>query len=248
MNWQNESGWNGSVRLEEIQDGFRPNETGFEDEAFRKTFSRLGYRYRFAKDNLVRSFRVSGYHLYQTNAEKLLRRRRIGLSTSVDIGRFDFSVYGGNGTQRDDGQLFDRKYIGSEISYRPKWGGVRLSNRFGTRQEKSSRYTSFSVNSNLFTKLTLDFNLNNFFWRDHQNTLILRLRANYQFTPRLGWRIFVERADERFNDEVGYNFNSIFDYQFTPESHFFFVFVDGTAGDRAVFTKLSYLFESGLPF
>ena len=48
-------------------------------------------------------------------------------------------------------------------------------------------------------------------------------------------------------DEITYSFNSIFDYEFTPESHFFFVVVDSLPGDRAVFAKLAYLFEPSLP-
>ena len=42
-------------------------------------------------------------------------------------------------------------------------------------------------------------------------------------------------------------FRSIFDYEFTPESHLFFVVVDSLPGDRAVFAKLAYLFEPSLP-
>ena len=100
---------------------------------------------------------------------------------------------------------------------------------------------------NLFGKLTADLDLENFFWRSYQNTLIFRLRSNYQLTQKIGWLIFVERVDERLQDEISYNFNAIFDYEFTPESHFFFVFVDRVPGERAVFTKLAYLFESNFP-
>ena len=35
--------------------------------------------------------------------------------------------------------------------------------------------------------------------------------------------------------------------EFTPEIHYFFVVVDGSPRDRAVFTKLAYLFESNFP-
>ena len=104
-----------------------------------------------------------------------------------------------------------------------------------------------SAGVNLFDKLTVDLDLDNFFWHAHQNTLISRLRSNYQFTQKIGWRIFVERVDERMQAEVSYNFNAIFDYEFTPESHFFFVFVDSFPGERAIFTKLAYLFESSFP-
>ena len=170
------------------------------------------------------------------------------MSASVEIGNFDLFSFGGFGIQREEGQLFDTKFFGSEVGYRSKWGRLEVFNWMSTRQEKLNRFTSFSANVNLFGKFTTNLDVNNFFWREHQNTLILRLRSNYQFTQKIGWRLFVERVDERLEDEVSYNFNSIFDYEFTPESHFFFVFVDSTDGNRAVFTKMSYLFESGFPF
>lgn len=252
MSWYGRSGWqnglNASVSLQEIQDGFRPNETGYEDEAFRKIYSRLGYRHRLAEERKIRSFSVSGYHFHKTNAQGLLWVRRIGLSSSVDIGRFDITTYGGFGAQRNEGRLSDRRYVGSRISYRSKWGQVNVFNRVGEIQEQFSRYSSLSVNANLFRKLTVNFGVRNFFWRTHQNTLIFRLRSNYQFTQRLGWRIFVERVDRRLKAEVGYSFNSVIDYQFTPESRLYFVFVNSSKGERAVLTKMSYLFESGLPF
>ena len=58
----------------------------------------------------------------------------------------------------------------------------------------------------------------------------------------------MERIDERLDKIVSYNFNSIFDYQFTPESRLFVVLADNTDGERAVLTKMSYLFESDFPF
>ena len=125
---------------------------------------------------------------------------------------------------------------------------MQLSNEVGTRQDNFNRYTKFSTDLNLFSKLTVNFDLSNFFWRDHQNTLIFRLRGNYQFTRQIGWRVFVERVDERLDKIVSYNFNSIFDYQFTPESRLFVVLADNTDGERAVLTKMSYLFESDFPF
>ncbi len=248
MNWQNESGWGAGIRLEEIQDGFRPNETGLEDEAFRKIVSRLQYRHQFAEGNSIQGFYVKGYHLYQTNRQKLLRDRRVGLSGGVNIGKFDLYTFSGIGVRRESGKLFNRKYVGSRMGYRPKWGNLRLYNRFGPRQEKFSRFTSLSADVNLFSKLTLNLNINNFFWHEHRNTLIFRIRSNYQFTRQIGWQIYVERIDERLENEVTYNFNSVFDYRFTPESHLFFVFADSINGERAVLTKMSYLFESDLLF
>ena len=248
MDWEHESGWAAEARVEDMPEGFRPNEMGLEDEAFRKTFGRLGYRHRFDKDNLVRGFHASGYHLYKLNGQHLLWDRRIGLSGGVDIGKFNLFTFAGSGTRREDGSLYDRQYIGSNISYRPRWGRLSLYNRFGPRQNRYSRYTRVSANVNLFGKLTLGVNGSNFFWREERNTLIVGVNTNYQFTRRMGWRIFAERADERMSHEVKYNFNSVFDYRFTPESRLFLVFADSTDGERAVLTKMSYLFESGFLF
>ena len=248
MDWEHESGWAAEARVEDMPEGFRPNEMGLEDEAFRKTYGRLRYRHRFDKDNLVRGYHVSGYHFYKLNGQHLLWNRRVGLSGGVDIGRFDLYTFVGSGTRREDGTLYDRQYIGSNISYRPKWGRLSLYNRFGPRQNRYSRYTRVSANVNLFGKLTLGVNGSNFFWREERNTLIVGVNTNYQFTRRMGWRIFAERADERMSHEVKYNFNSVFDYRFTPESRLFLVFADSTDGERAVLTKMSYLFESGFLF
>ena len=248
MNWSHESGWGGRIRFEEIEDGFRPNETGLEEEAFRNLNSRVWYRHRFDEGSKIRSIYIGGHHSHQTDAQKLLYRRRAGLLWNVGIGRFGFFSYGGYGLQRDGGVLFNRKYIRTRITYRPKWGHLRLSNELGTRQEKFNRTTRLSTNLNLFSKLTVRFDVDNFFWRDRQNTLIVRLRGNYQFTRRIGWRVFVERIDERLTKDVSYNLTSIFDYQFTPESRLFVVLADTADGERAVLTKMSYLFESDFPF
>ncbi len=246
MEWLHE-GWLGEVQLEEIQDGFRPNEMGLEEEAFRRARARLRYRYEFSEAHFVESFWVDTRHFHQTNAQRLLRERLSESRFYIDIGRFNFFVSGGFGQLREVGQLFDAKYIRSDIDYQAPWGQLGIVNRLGTRRSAFNRFTSFSGGVNLFDKLTIDLDLENFFWRMHRNTLIFRFRGNYQFTQKIGWRVFVERVDERLQDNVTYNFNSIFDYEFTPESHFFFVFVDSLPGERAVFTKLAYLFESSFP-
>ena len=242
MEWIHE-GWLGEVQLQEIQDGFRPNEMGLEEEAFRRARARLRYRYEFPASRLVESFWVDTRHFYQTNAQRLLRERLSESRFYIDIGRFNFFTSGGFGRLREVGQLFDTKFIRADIDYQAPWGQLSVLNRFGTRRDEFNRFTSFSGGVNLFGKFTIDLDLENFFWRAYRNTLIFRLRSNYQFTKKIGWRIYVERVDERMVDEVTYNLNSIFDYEFTPESHFFFVVVDSLPGDRAVFAKLAYLFD-----
>ena len=246
MEWLHE-GWFANIQLEEIQDGFRPNEMGLEEEAFRRARTRLRYRYEFPEAHFVESFWGDARYFYQTNAQSLLRERRSEFRFNIDIGRFNLFTFGGFGVLREVGQLFDAKFIGAQIGYQAPWGQLGVENRFGTRRNEFNRLTRFSAGINLFDKLTVDLDFDNFFWHTHQNTLISRLRSNYQFTQKIGWRIFVERVDERMQTEVRYNFNSIFDYEFTPESHFFFVFVDSFPGERAVFTKLAYLFESSFP-
>ena len=246
MEWLHE-GWFANIQLEEIQDGFRPNEMGLEEEAFRRARTRLRYRYEFPEAHFVESFWGDARYFYQTNAQSLLRERRSEFRFNIDIGRFNLFTFGGFGVLREVGQLFDAKFIGAQIGYQAPWGQLGVENRFGTRRNEFNRLTRFSAGINLFDKLTVDLDFDNFFWHTHQNTLISRLRSNYQFTQKIGWRIFVERVDERMQTEVSYNFNSIFDYEFTPESHFFFVFVDSFPGERAVFTKLAYLFESSFP-
>ena len=246
MEWIHE-GWLGEVQLEEIQDGFRPNEMGLEEEAFRRARTRLRYRYEFPQAHFMESFWVDTRHFHQTNAERLLRERLSEFRLHIDVGRFSFFTSSGVGMLREVGQLFNTKYIRADIDYQAPWGQLGIVNRFGTRRDEFNRFTSFSGGVNLFGKLTIDLDVENFFWRIYRNTLIFRVRSNYQFTQKIGWRIFVERVDERIQDEVSYNLNSIFDYEFTPESHFFFVVVDSLSGERAVFTKLAYLFESGFP-
>ena len=75
-----------------------------------------------------------------------------------------------------------------------------IGNRFGTRRDAFNRFTGSSGGVNLFDKLTIDLDLDNFFWRARQNTPIFRHRSKYQFTQKIGWRIFIvlytyEQAD-----------------------------------------------------
>ena len=43
-------------RVEDMPEGFRPNEMGLEDEAFRKTYGHLRYKHRFDKGTLSEDF------------------------------------------------------------------------------------------------------------------------------------------------------------------------------------------------
>ena len=246
LEWLHE-GWLAQIGVEEIQDGFRPNEMGLEDDAFRRTRVRTRYSYGLPETSFVHSLGVGMHHLYQTDAHQLLRERRSEFRFDIEIGRIDFSAFGGLGVLREVGQLFDTRFVGSEINYEAQHWHLNSFSRFGLRRAEISRYTNFSAGLNLLGKLTADVDLGYLYWRTHRNTLIFRLRSNYQFSRKVGWRVFVERVDERRGHETLHSFNAIFDCEFTPESHFFFVFVDSRPGKRAVFAKLAYLFESGFP-
>ena len=125
MEWIHE-GWFGNVQLEEIQDGFRPNEMGLEEEAFRRARAHLRYRYEFPASHFVESFWVDTRHFYQTNAQGLLRERLSESRFYIDIGRFNFFTSGGFGRLREGGQLFDTKFIRSDIDYQAPWGQVAV--------------------------------------------------------------------------------------------------------------------------
>ena len=242
LEWIHE-GWTGEVRLEEIQEGFRPNEIGLEEESFRNVYARLQYNYQFSEGNLFRSFWINTRHFYQTNAQRFVRERLSELELNLDIGRFELLTSGGVGVLREVGRLYDIKFIQSQVNYLPPWGRMMLLNRFGRRQDEYNRFTSFSTSVNILSKFTISLDFDNFFWRAHRNTFIFRLHSNYQFVRNIGFRIFLERVYEQIEATIGYNFNAIFDYEFTPESHFFLVFVDSSLGQRSIFIKYAYLFE-----
>lgn len=240
-------GWQTEVEVKEIQEGFRPNEMGLEDEAFRRIRGRVRYRFHNPERGLVERFWADTRHSYQFNAENTLKERRNEYRINIDIGRLGFFVFGGFGALREIGRLFDSRFIGSNIVYEaPRWH-MDVGYRRGFRRDELNRLTTFSAGANLFGKLQTNIDLDNYYWRTHRNTFVYRLRSNYQLTSKIGWRVYVERVDERLEDFTSYNFNAFFDYEFTPESHFFFVFVNSSSGERAVFTKLAYLFKSSFP-
>lgn len=246
LTWVHE-GWMAQIGVEEIQDGFRPNEIGLEDDAFHRKRVRARYSYGLPENSLVRSLTAEMYHAYQTDADKLLRERRNEFRFNVEIGRIDFATFGGFGALREVGELFDTRFLGSEMNYTAQRWHLSTFGRIGLRRGEISRYSSFSAGLNLLEKTTVDVDLGYLSWDAIRNTIVFRLRGNYQLTRRVGWRIYIERIEERLRDENSLSFNAIFDYEFTPESHFYFVFVDGRPGNRAAFAKVAYLFESGVP-
>ena len=181
---------------------------------------------------------------YQTNEERKLRERLSTVWTGIGIGRFGFIVVGRTGKQRDEGILFDRKILNLQATYNSTWSNLVLFSRFAKRQDRSIRQFLVLANATLHEKLTLDFRGDRTHWRDHRKTWLVRIKGNYQFTRQMGSRLYIERVDEQLEREVNYNFNWVFDYEFTPESHFYLVFVRDQKNRRAMFTKLAYLFDS----
>ena len=100
--WTNERGWFGDLAVEEIQNGFRPNETGLEDESYQKLNAQIGYHHEYTESSRLEWYRVRYRFFYQTNEEKEIRERYSSYMGGLDIGRFDFIVVREVGKQRDD--------------------------------------------------------------------------------------------------------------------------------------------------
>lgn len=247
--WRNQSGLSGFVELEEIDEGFRPNETGLEDEAYRRARGALTFRNEFSEGSHVNAAVLRGRLQRQSDGAGHLRERYAQAEASLDVGRFDMYSVARLGEQREAGRLWASRFAGVDLEYASTWGSAGLYNQVGRRQGELNWYTSLDGDANLYERLTVQVSGSRFDWREHGETLVWRTTTNYQFARRVGLRLFHERvvarpdggADNRTDDY----FNTVFDYEFTPESHFYFVFVRDTAGSRAVFSKIAYLFGPG---
>ena len=240
--WRNQSGLSAFVNLKEIRDGFRPNETGLEDEAYRRAHAVITYRNTFSEVSDINALRLRGRLFRQTDETGGLRERYAQAEGSFDVGRFDFDAHAQVGQQREAGRLWDVRLAGFYFDYASTWGLVGLFNQIGKRQDSTTWFTSFDASANLFSQLTINLTANRFNWHDHQETLALRSTTSYQFTRRIGLRLYHERVVERIDNTTDDNFNTVFDYEFTPESHLFIVFVHDRTGTNAMFSKIAYLF------
>jgi len=240
--WRNQSGLSGFVELEEIRDGFRPNETGLEDEAYRRARGALTYRNEYSEGSTINAVVLRGRGFRQADETGRLRERYVQAEGSFDVGRFDFYSVARTGQQREAGQLWSSRFAGIDLEYASTWGFVGLYNQIGTRRGDVNVFSSLDADANLYSRLTIQLTASRFDWRGHGETLVLRTSTNYQFTRHVGLRLFHERVVERDDDTTDDNLNTVFDYEFTPESHFFFVLVRDRAGTMAVFSKIAYLF------
>ena len=134
--------------------------------------------------SFVHSLGVGMHHLYQTDAHQLLRERRSEFRFDIEIGRIDFSAFGGLGVLREVGQLFDTRFVGSEINYEAQHWHLNSFSRFGLRRAEISRYTNFSAGLNLLGKLTADVDLGYLYWRTHRNTLIFPAPQQLSILPK----------------------------------------------------------------
>ena len=190
--WSHERGWFGDLAVAEIQNGFRPNETGLEDEAYRKVDAEFGYRHEYPEGSRLKSYRVRYSIFYQTNEEQKLRERLSTLWGGINTGRFGFIVVGRTGKQRDDGILFDREVLNLQATYSSTWNNVLLFSRLAKRQDRSIRQLLVVANATLLEKVTLNFRGDRTHWRGHRKTWLVRFNGNYQFTRRMGSRLYVE--------------------------------------------------------
>ena len=244
--WTNERGWFGNLAVEEIENGFRPNETGLTDEAYRKLNGQIGYRHKYPEGSRLRWYQLRYGIFYQTDEERKLRERFSSFWGGFDVGRFDFIASSYLGKQRDGGVQYDWNVLNLQAGYNSTWNRLVLFSRFAKRLDRGIRQVLVFGDANLLEKVTIDFFGERTHWRGHRKTWLVRLKANYQFHKKMGSRLYVERVDEQLLKEVSYNFNWVLDYEFTPDSHFYVVFVEDRESRRAMFVKLAYLFDSNL--
>ena len=241
-NWRNQSRLSGFVELEEIGDRFRPNETGLEDEAYRRARGAITFRNEYSEGSRLNALVMRGRVFRQTEPGGRLREQYAQAEGSLDVGRFDFYSLARSGQLREAGRLWKTRLAGAGIEYGSTKGSAGLYNQVGSRQNAFNWLISLDADANLFSRLTIGLRGQRFYWSARRETLLLRTTTNYQFTRKVGLRLFHERVIERTSDTTEDNFNTVFDYEFTPESHFFLVFVRDRDRSRAVFSKIAYLF------
>lgn len=240
--WRNQSGLRGFVELEEIRDGFRPNETGLEDEAYRRARGSFTFLNEYSEGSTLNALVLRGRVFRQTDETGRLREQYAQAEGSFDVGRFDFYSLARVGQLREAGRLWNTRFAGADLEYTSTWGFVGIYNQIGSRQGIFNWFVSLDANANLFSRLTISLAAHHFDWRDRRETLVMRTTTNYQFTRRVGLRLFHERVIEQTDGTTKDNFNTVFDYEFTPESHFFLVFVRDRDRTKAAFSKIAYLF------
>ena len=240
--WRNQSGLSGLVELEGIGDRFRPNETGLEDEAYRRARGALTFRNEYSEGSRLHALMLRGRLFRQTDPGGRLREQYAQAEGSFDVGRFDFNTLTRTGQLRESGRLWKTRFAGAGIEYGSTSGSAGLYNQVGSRQGAFNWLISLDADAILFSRLTIGLRGLRLHWSGRRKTLVLRTTTNYQFTRKVGLRLFHERVIERTPGTTEDNFNTVFDYEFTPESHFFLVFVRDRDRSRAVFSKIAYLF------
>ena len=87
-NWRNQSGFSGSVELEEIRAGFRPNETGLEDEAYRRAWGNLTFVDNYSEGSRLNALLLRGRVFRQTDETGRLRQQYAQAEGSLHAGLF----------------------------------------------------------------------------------------------------------------------------------------------------------------
>ena len=154
-NWRNQSGFSGSVELEKIRAGFRPNETGLEDEAYRRARGNLTFVDNYSEGSTLNALLLRGRVFRQTDETGRLRQQYAQAEGSLHAGLFDFFTRGRVGEQREAGRLWSTRFAGVIVDYSSTWGFVRVHNQIGTRQGAFTWFGSLDARANLFERLTI---------------------------------------------------------------------------------------------
>ena len=132
--WRNQSGLSGFVELEEIRDGFRPNETGLEDEAYRRARGSFTFLNEYSEGSTLNALVLRGRVFRQTDETGRLREQYAQAEGSFDVGRFDFYSLARVGQLREAGRLWNTRFTGADLEYTSTWGFVGIYNQIGSRQ------------------------------------------------------------------------------------------------------------------
>lgn len=166
--WRNPSGYSAFVELEQIGSGFRPNETGLEDEAYTRARGTVAWAEEYSEGSLLNALVLRGRLFRQTAAGGRPRERYAQAEGSLDVGRLDLWTYGRVGQLREEGLLWDGDSAGLDLSWASTRGALSLYNQVGERQGDPTWYASLAADANLHGRFALALTASRFDWGGRQ--------------------------------------------------------------------------------
>ncbi|MCK4416941.1 MAG: carbohydrate binding family 9 domain-containing protein [Candidatus Latescibacteria bacterium] len=242
--WSDPKGRGYSVwtRLQGVEKGFDPNETGFERDDFR-TLILEAWRRRKDLTKLVRDYSIGTWQVYRTDSDGVLQDQYNELYGKAQIKLFNAGFWSGYNKRREAGRLWDDWYC----AIWGRYNGVRIRTslwtELATRRETPRRSYGLETSGGLFGKVTFEMKAQHHWWKDREKKTILRTIDRYQFTKRMDIKLVAERVFDHIADTEENTFQLIYSWEFLPKSHFYLVYLDRTGQPRAFFAKIAYMYE-----